>query len=178
MFTLRCTRKLLRKIPAAILGENVAPTTLLGDWYANVLFLRPHQIVLCISERTLLPLIVPANDAVHLVDRLVKELPEILTALKIQPSAIVQEIGAMQVRCIGSTNDRRVVGSLNELVFQLQHQLRFRPGLALVEHALRLAETPMSLINSSPDRATQSLFDADLTRHPPAAMSNRKLPRR
>jgi hypothetical protein len=131
MFTFRCTQKLLRKFPSASRDANTAPTTLLGDWYANVLFLRPQQIVLCISERTLLPLIVPAKDAVHLVDRFTQELPAILLALKVQPSAVEQEIGAMQDYCIGSTKDRRVVGSLSELVFQLEHQLRFRPGLTL-----------------------------------------------
>ena len=163
MFTLRCTQKLLRRMPAAMRGDNLPPTTLLGDWYANVLFVRPHLVVLCVSERTLLPLIVPAKDPVHLVDRLVKGLPAILSALNIQPSAIEREIGTMQDRTIGSTNDRRVLGSLNELVFQLTHQLQFRPGLTLFEHALRLAETPMSLIDSSPDRVTRALFDAQAT---------------
>ena len=163
MFTLRCTQKLLRRMPAVLRGENAAPTTLLGDWYANVLFLRPHQVALCISERTLLPLVVPAKDAVRLADRLIQELPAILSALNIQPSAIDQEIGAMQDRYVGSTNNRRVLGSLNELVFQLAHQLRSRPGRTLFEHALRLAETPMSLIDSSPDRATRALFDVQTT---------------
>jgi len=144
-------------------GEGAPPTTLLGDWYANVLFLRPHQIALCVSERTLLPLVVPAKDAVHLVDRLIQELPAILSALNIQQSTIEREIGAMQDRCIGSTNNRRVLGSHNELMFQLAHRLQFRPGLTLLEHALRLAETPMSLIDSSPDRATRALFVAQTT---------------
>ena len=150
-------------MPAATRDENVPPTTLLGDWYANVLFLRPRQIALCVSERTLLPLIVPARDAVHLVDRLVQALPAILSALNIQQSAIEREFDTMQDRTIGSTNDRRVLGSLNELGFQLTHQLQFRPGLTLFEHALRLAETPMSLIETSPDRATRALFDAQAT---------------
>ena len=163
MFTLRCTQKLLRRMPAATREEYVPPTTLLRDWYANVLFLRPHQIVLCVSERTLLPLIVPAKDAVHLVDRLVQGLPAVLSALNVQPSAMEQEIGAMNDRTIGPTNDRRVLGSLNELMFQLAHQLQFRPGLTLFEHTLRLAETPMSLIDSSPDRATKALFEAQAT---------------
>jgi hypothetical protein len=152
-------------MPAATREECVPPTTLLGDWYANVLFLRPHQIALCVSERTLLPLIVPAKDAVHLVDRLVQALPAVLSALNVQPSAIEREIGNMHDRTIGSTNDRRVLGSLNELVFQLTHQFQFRPGLRLIEHSLRLAETPMSLIDSSPDRATRALFEAQATIH-------------
>ncbi len=46
MFTLRCTHKLLRRgLPESPHGE-VAPTTLLGDWYANVLVTRPQPLVL------------------------------------------------------------------------------------------------------------------------------------
>ena len=161
MFTLRCTRKLLRRIPDGPLGDDTAPTTLLGDWYANLLFLRPQQIVLCISERTLLPLILPAKDARYLVGRLVEKLPEVLSALGINATAIRRETGAMQTSIIGPTRDRRVLGSLNELVFQLEHQIRFLPGLSPFEYSMRLAETPMSLIAySSPDRATQALFEA------------------
>jgi hypothetical protein len=146
-------------MPVAPRGDG-APGTLLGDWYANILFLRPQQIVLCISERTLLPLILPAKESVHILDRLKRELPALLSALAIPPVEIEREIEAMQSSGIGPTKDRRVLGSLNELVFLLDHQIRFRPGLTLFEHALRLAETPMSLIDSSPDRATQALFHA------------------
>ena len=160
MFTLRCTQRLLRRIADAPHSDDAAPTTLLGDWYANLLFQRPQQIVLCISERTLLPLIVPAKDVRYLIDRMAQALPEVLSALTIEPTLIQRETGAMRTSAIGATRDRRVLGSLNELVFQLEHQLRFRPRLSFFEHSMRLAETPMSLISSSPNRATQALFKA------------------
>jgi hypothetical protein len=38
MVTLRCTQKLLRRISEPLLEKNEQPTTLLGDWYANILF--------------------------------------------------------------------------------------------------------------------------------------------
>ena len=160
MFTLRCTQRLLRRIPGAPLSEDAAPTTLLGDWYANLLFHRPQQIVLCITERTLLPLIVPAKDAWYLIGHMAKALPELLSAFAIESTMIQRETSAMRTSAIGATRDRRMLGSLNELVFQLEHQLRFRPRLSLFEHSMRLAETPMGLIKSSPDRATQELFEA------------------
>ena len=93
-------------------------------------------------------MIVPAKKAACLVDRLVTGLSLVLLALEVPPLAIEQEIGAVRSSPIGSINSRRVVGSGNELVFQLEHQLAFRPNLTLLEHAVRLAETPMSLIES------------------------------
>jgi hypothetical protein len=53
MYTLRCTRKLLRRIDEIPSSEVVSPTTVLGDWYANLLYLRPQQLVLAMNERTL-----------------------------------------------------------------------------------------------------------------------------
>ena len=65
-------------------------------------------------------------------------------------------MGTVQV---GRTASRRVLGSLNDLMFQLQVRLDAHPERSLVEHSLRLAETPCKLIgHASPDRATRALF--------------------
>jgi hypothetical protein len=60
MYTLRCTRKLLKRTDETPSSEAVSPTTVLGDWYANLLHLRPQQLVLAMNERTLLCALVPA----------------------------------------------------------------------------------------------------------------------
>ena len=69
MFTLRCTRRLLERFgePAA---DVPAPTTVLGDWYANLLNVGRLRLVLCTSERTLLTVLVPAKDVSALPDQL------------------------------------------------------------------------------------------------------------
>ena len=69
MVTLRCTRKLLARLRASPEPEDVAPTTKLGDWYANLLYAPGGQAVLFVSERSLLPIVVPAKEARALVDR-------------------------------------------------------------------------------------------------------------
>ena len=61
MFAMRCTRKPLDRIPGVV--EEAAPsTTVLGDWYANILFGHP-QVVLLVSEKSLLPA-VTANPVI------------------------------------------------------------------------------------------------------------------
>ena len=62
---------------------------------------------------------------------------------------------------IGRTASKRTVGSLNELMHHLTHQLRWYPESTVIEHTLRLAETPMKGVEyNAPDRATLALFEA------------------
>ena len=115
MVTIRCTQKLLRRVsPAASIA---APTTRLGDWYANILFARPEQLVLCVSERSLLSVVVPARPAAALPMRLAQSLGEVLARLDVAPVHIANEQREMKSFAFGRTNNRRVLGTLNELMF-------------------------------------------------------------
>ena len=61
----------------------------------------------------------------------------------------------------GVTRDRRLLGSLNELVFHLTYYIAAAGGLAkadLSDAIRRVNETPMTLINDSPDRAIRRQF--------------------
>jgi hypothetical protein len=159
MFTLRCTHKLLRRGLTESPHGEVGPTTLLGDWYANVLVTRPKHLVLCVSERTLLPVIVPAKSAGTLPARLLEALPPVLAALAIPPESARGECGHMREHRVGRTASKRVLGSLNELMFLLEHSQHHHPGWSHLEHSLWLAQTPCKLVeHSAPDRATQALF--------------------
>ncbi|GAB3767368.1 hypothetical protein GCM10028796_28860 [Ramlibacter monticola] len=60
---------------------------------------------------------------------------------------------------VGRTANRRVLGSLNEFLFQLQHGSDYWPERSLIERALWLAETPCKPIDyASPAVATKALF--------------------
>jgi hypothetical protein len=159
MFTLRCTQKLLRRGLTESPGAEVEATAQLGDWYANVLVTRAQHLVLCISERTLLPVIVPAKGLGALPARLVEALSPTLAALSIPSASVQAECENMHEHRIGRTASRRVLGSLNELMFLLEHSLHAHPERSLLEHALWLAQTPCKGVEyNAPDRATQALF--------------------
>jgi hypothetical protein len=159
VFTLRCTQKLLRRGLVESPDASAEPTTLLSDWYANLLVTRRQHLLLCVSQRTLLPLVAAARDIQQLPQRIESTLASVLAALNIDSAAVARERTAMQAPQIGRTADRRVLGSLNELMFLLQHQLEWHPELTLVEHSLRLADTPMKGVEyASPDLATAALF--------------------
>src|SRR5438105_14365485 len=49
MVVLRCTRKLLRRLRKTPAEDAPTSSTLLGDWYANVLFVYRKPIILAVS---------------------------------------------------------------------------------------------------------------------------------
>src|SRR5262249_43825383 len=71
-------------------APSTPPSTNLGDWYAHLLFTRP-QVVLCVSERTLLPVLIPARDGSLLVRRLREAVRQMLRALRVPEVAVAAE---------------------------------------------------------------------------------------
>ena len=149
--TLHCTRKLLDRIgePTA---ERTPPTTRLGDWYANLLFTRPEQLVIALSERTLLPVIVPAAPAPTLVPRIVAALGEVLPRLGISDDEIHAEQSEMAEVVIGKTASRRVLGVMNEFAFMMQHA----DEGSLLDVSVWLSHVIVS--GTFPDQATREAF--------------------
>jgi hypothetical protein len=147
MFTLRCTRKLLRRIGATPSSEAIAPSTVLGDWYANLLYTRPVQLVLAMSERSLLAVVVPAVPMQTLQERLRTQVEELLAAIGVPPESVAREVEAMREVSVGATASRSVLGCMNDAVAQLEAYPRERWGelRGLVDLELHLAENIYSL---------------------------------
>lgn len=141
MFTLRCTRKLLNRLPEAT-AEPRQPTTILGDWYANILFARPEQLVLCLSERSLLPVALPARNASALREGRREELARVLTASCVPTGAIDAELEEMQSLVFAPTRNRRVLSSRRGQIWHLELLVRERPAPDFIGMALHLAGVP------------------------------------
>lgn len=62
-------------------APHPAPTTVPGDWYANVAFSRPQRLVLCVSEQTRLPVGLPLKPAAMLALRLPADVGAVRLAL-------------------------------------------------------------------------------------------------
>src|SRR5881628_3146524 len=155
MFTLRCTARLRKRLGTTEDTASAPPSTKLGDWYAHLLFTRP-QLVLCVSERTLLPVLIPARDHRLLVPRLREAVVRALTALGIAVAAIESEQEAMKDAVIGKTVSRQVLGSMNDFVRMLD---AYRGAGSLLEVSLRLAETPCGPLRmNSPRDETNRAF--------------------
>jgi len=155
MVVLRCTRKLLRRLRKTPAEDAPTSSTLLGDWYANVVFVYRKPIILAVSARTLLPVLIPARDPASLGPRLAAALAEILAALGIPADQIRDEQQQMAQIAFAPTISRQILGTMNDF----DRMLEPAPGQSLTSAALELAQAPCGPIGmDSPDRATVSLF--------------------
>lgn len=156
MFVLRCTQKPLDRLNATPDSDPAPADTVLGDWYANLIRVGRIQVVLAVSERSLLPVVVPARDGRALVQRLCEVLEPMFTAIGVPADDATAECGAMQHWTVGKTANRRVLGSLNDLAFQLQVGLLDFPDRTPLAQSLWLAKTQETR-GSPPDHLGSSV---------------------
>jgi hypothetical protein len=119
MVTLRSTQKLLRRVGVSPKIAVTPPTTVLGDWYGNLLYSRPQQLVVCINERSLLLVLLPARDLKNIGPRLRASVISLLARIGIREASLEAEARAMETFAFGPTANRRVLGCLNEAMFAL-----------------------------------------------------------
>ncbi|WP_431103589.1 DUF6933 domain-containing protein [Roseateles noduli] len=158
VFTFRCTRNLLDRIKVEPKPEPVSPQTVLGDWYAHLVHVGQVQIVLAVSERTLLPVVLPAREGRSIVQRFIGALEPVLVSVGGPPT----QWSPSSTPCSnGLSASRRVLGSINDLAYQLQFERADFADRSLLEQSLALACTPLKLIEyEGPDRATVAAFVA------------------
>lgn len=153
MLVVRGTKKLRDRIKTSGVATDVASTTVLGDWFATALFWRP-QVALLVNQRTFVPVFVPLAPAATLLDRVPAAIAAVLQRLGAAESFIGAELDAMRETRIAPTNDRSVVGVMNEFAFH--GELRWHDGIGSLEDlAVDLAGMPLGpLRNRSgfPDR--------------------------
>ncbi len=161
MITLRLTRKLLDRVGSPTAATEPS-TTLLGDWYGQLVFVGHQRYVLLVSERSRLPVIMPGRDLKNLARNFPGALAEVLQALGVPRAAMRREVEASSEGVIAVTNSRSHLGTLNEFSQALRYRLWEEPDAELVEIALWLAETPVGpLGGESPDRLTPRLLGYD-----------------
>ncbi|MGE3745223.1 MAG: hypothetical protein AB7G25_05845 [Sphingomonadaceae bacterium] len=166
MFKLHCTKKLLDRIKPEIVAPGQSDTAL-GSWYATVLFWRP-QVVLLVSERTLLPVLMQLAPVTTLARRFPTQLSLVLKEHGVRPECIAQEVWRMDKVEYAKTANRSVLGVLNEFVKQAEFWLAayaYEKGDDddLLAISAKLAETPCSPLYKgpvSPDKALHELVKA------------------
>jgi len=155
----RCTKKLLDRLPGAALAAADKSTTALGDWYFKVLPGRPQWLLLGVSEKSRLPIVLPARELSTFAPRFLKELEAVLHDLGVTRPAASAELAAMSSVKFAKTIDRRVLGSLNDFAFAVQWSRQDHPTEPLHALNLKLAETPILPLHDSPDRITRRLLE-------------------
>ena len=159
MTVFRCTQRVLRRFKLTAIEPETASTGVLGDWYANLLNIGPTRLVLCQSERSLLPVILPARNKAFPAE-FGSALSRVLLVLGIPVRQVNAEVEATRDIQFAKTRSRQVLGVMNDYAFSAQVCLAHaQTNEPVLETCLRLAETPTGPIGmDSPDRLTVSLF--------------------
>ena len=158
MVVIRCTQKLLRRLRTLEVGE-ASSTTRLGDWSANLFGVRQQRYVLLVSERSRLPVVLPARDVKHVGRHLTDALAHVLLALEVPALAVRRELQEMRDLTISRTNSRSVLGTMNDFVFAAKCHLDDEPGAELLAVSLWLSRTPMQPFHGkAPDVLTREVL--------------------
>ena len=154
MYVVHGTRKFLERVGGPSRAEDGRPTTVLGDWYATVLFWKP-QTALFVNESTLLPVLLPFAPAASVIDRFSPALATVLRRHGIGDPFVEAECAAMEDHRLAKTTNRSVVGILTEFAFLGGAYAESEEAVDLIELSLWLARTPCGPLYSrhgSPER--------------------------
>lgn len=116
--------------------------------------------MLAVSERTFLPVLIPAATFATLAPRLRDGLHEVLDALGVAKAHADREIGEMEDVAYRKTANRQVTGIMVDFAKALKFYIEHETSLLAL--ALKLAHTPCSPFYKteeiSPDRKTVAMF--------------------
>jgi hypothetical protein len=156
----RCTRPLAKQLRVELAEPSEMSTGVLGDWYATRLNVGSLRLVLCLSERSLLPVLMPARRR-EFPDRFPDHLAPLLEFLGIPAGLIERETDSSKDAVFAPTRSKRILGSLNDFGQSARFMIRDSPNCCSpVEANLKLIEMPCKPIDYSfPGEVVRSLFE-------------------
>jgi len=164
MYTIRCTRKLLRALKLPLTADEERTTTALGDWYANLIYFGKLRLVHFLSDRSLLSVIIPLKPGRTAFDRHRLALAQLLGGLQILPAIIEAELAEMAAYSVAPTASRSVLGSMRTLSLDTKWIIQSRPEATFDQISLELAGVPcLTLPTHFPDKTAKELLEQ---RHP------------
>ena len=159
MAILRCTKKLLSELKVKPVDSSQISDDLIS-WHANLLRVDQRKCVLFTNDKTLYTFFVPGLIKFHFQNfREVfrQNLFRNLMAENLSQNHIEIILDRIQEIEISKTNNRSVLGSMNDLTFQLKYQIADEGGLLnadIVKLNHHLNRIPMRAI-----KETHSIYE-------------------
>jgi hypothetical protein len=156
MTVIRCTRKLLNEIdaPPTEIAEMFSQGPL-GSWHANIFRLERRKSVIFVNDKTLYSMLIVGVKKAELrrfEDLFRNTLFKAMRSMEITSRYINEIMDETLQFVIGKTNNRSVLGSMNDYIsctiFQVQHDGGYQ-NLDLNDLSARLNDMPMSAIGYS-----------------------------
>lgn len=161
MLVVHGTKKFLDRVGHPTVEPDTPSTTVLGGWFARVLFWRP-QVALFVNTTTLLPVFVPFSPAATVMERFRAGVDSVLNAHDVDRGFIDHELGEMRDVVLAKTNSRSVLGSMNDFIFMAEAGHERDRDDDLLALSMRLAHTPCGPLRHStgwPDLELRAVVD-------------------
>jgi len=154
MIQVRCTKKVQDFI--GVKKANLFPITnsnaILGSWVANIFVQNRRKVICFMNERTLLSFIITGVKKPH-AKNVIKSLPivleQILTFEGIPPEIIKNALCNCNEIELTSTNSRKLLGNMNDLIHMYQMLISMDGGLNqcdLTSIIKRINRTPQRVL--------------------------------
>ena len=166
---IRCTRRLQKAvgIPPVESADPESSASVLGDWFANLIEPGEDQCVIFVNGKTFINFVIDfrsADTASSLISSFSLGLSCILSELgtpKDTKERLLSDYGDIS---FGNTNDRRIVGTMNQLAFEYTFMITDVGGIHSPEVPaimLRANRTPVKPLNwQFPVEALQALYQS------------------
>ena len=162
MVTLRCTRKLLKRIGPQPRSHGLAATCALGNWFANIVYLHSQPFVIAVSERAFIAVFFPARALREGVGpAFLQAVASLLLRIGAPRGTVERELALMSPTLIAPTNSHQVVGVMNQYALDVRFIERERLSLSLPELELHFASGVTGALRlTTPQEAALSLLSA------------------
>jgi len=134
MPVIRCTQKLLKEmgVNTSSLKDSNLSGAVLGDWYANMIKISRSKCILFVNERTLFSFLVlkaPRAKLSNLKNVFINNLKQTLIHEDIDEQVIKNIIDQYLNIEYCKTNNRSILGSMNNIAFMYEQLILLRGGI-------------------------------------------------
>ncbi|HEX8319720.1 MAG TPA: GNAT family N-acetyltransferase [Longimicrobium sp.] len=147
----RCTQRLLKATKLPVTTEPPEPAAPLGEWYVNLVPVpfAGRSLVLYTNPTTLVCVVAPGRALHTTLPTFRRRVPALLRRLDLPGEWIDAQLSDLSETIVARTNNRRVLGSMNDLATQIWFEAeRYRSfeGIDLDRLEVKLADNPHAML--------------------------------
>lgn len=145
MITLRYTQNLQKYLGIVPIDLPEPSTAVLGDWYVNLVPTLSGDLIIFLSEKTLLTVAIPVWESKNLVPIFRMRVANLLGMIGVLPKDIANEISHFDQVQYSKTTSRSALGSLNDFAWHYQvlgEEARSKSDLSLAKAELKFIQMP------------------------------------
>jgi len=145
MLVIHCSTRLLKDLDGPVEPEHDTPESRLGEWYATVLQMRPHPVVLMVNAPSRLPVLVATRDFVLPGKAVAEAILHVIADLGTDADVMEHERSAMSVVGFARAMNRGITSAINEITDQLEQLREVRTRMTAHAQSLELSKRPIAI---------------------------------